>query len=252
MNFGGLKIRCSSLGAIMTEPKSKEAKENGDLSETAKAHLIKVYTRDVHGRSRDIVTKFMEKGIQAESESITLLNYYDGFLDDVIYTKNVHELSNEFIQGTPDIIHSEDGYITKEVIDVKTSWSMETFFAAKGKPIDKDYEYQLQGYLELTGAVSGVLAYCLVNTPESLRNDEKYRLLKRMDVVTEEDPNYKIAAAELEYTMIFDDVPLKYRVIKFQVEKNEELMQKVYEKVKKCRRWLEEFHKSFENEYIAV
>jgi hypothetical protein len=234
MDFSQIKIRCSSLGAIMTEPKSKEAKENGDLSETAKAHLIKVYARDVFGRSRDIVTKFMDKGIQAEGDSIELLS----LVDNVKYEKNTDQLSNEFIQGTPDIID-------ESVIDVKTSWSMETFFAAKGKPIDKDYEYQLQGYLELTGAQTGVLAYCLVNTPESLVNDEKYRLLKRMDVATEENPDYKVAAAELEYTMIFDDVPLKYRVIRFHVEKNEELMQRVYEKVKRCRIWLEEFHNSF-------
>jgi hypothetical protein len=84
----------------------------------------------------------------------------------------------------------------------------------------------------------------LVNTPESILNGEKYRLLTRMDVATEEDPTYKIAAAELEYNHIFDDIPEIERVIRVKYDYSEEEMQRVYEKVKKCRTWLKEFDES--------
>jgi hypothetical protein len=48
----------------MTEPQSKAAKDAGELSKTAKSHLLDVYIAEKYGRKRDIQTKQMRKGVR--------------------------------------------------------------------------------------------------------------------------------------------------------------------------------------------
>ena len=43
MEFFNTLIHCSSIGKLLTEPISKADKESGELSKTAKTHLIEVY-----------------------------------------------------------------------------------------------------------------------------------------------------------------------------------------------------------------
>lgn len=224
----------------MTDPKNKGDKDAGLLSETAKAELVKIYNLEKYGRKYEVITKVMDKGIQAEQDSINLLS----LVDNRKYVKNELQLENEFIKGTPDIIYSEDGWINKYIFDTKTSWSLDTFQQNRYKRVDKDYYYQLLGYMCLTGSIRGEICYCLTNTPDSILNGEMYKLLSRMDVVTEEDPRYKIAAEMLLKCHNFDDIPIIERVIRIKYDYNQVDVTNVYEKVKKCREWLMEFDKS--------
>jgi hypothetical protein len=43
MEFYNTLIHCSSIGKLLTEPQLKADKEAGELSKTAKTHLIEVY-----------------------------------------------------------------------------------------------------------------------------------------------------------------------------------------------------------------
>jgi len=52
MDFSEVKIHCSSLGHLFVEPKTKAAKDAGELSETAKSHLLKVYGKLYWRRER--------------------------------------------------------------------------------------------------------------------------------------------------------------------------------------------------------
>ncbi len=98
-NFNEFRMRCSAIGALMTEPQLKADKEAGNLSATAKTALIKEYSRMVDERMDDIFSKPMQKGTQQEDESITTLSLYDG----KFYVKNEQRLKNEFISGECDI-----------------------------------------------------------------------------------------------------------------------------------------------------
>lgn len=62
-----LNIRCSSIGYIMTEPRSG----NG-LSETTKTHLVDLYVANKYGRNTDTFNKYVQKGLAVEEDSITL------------------------------------------------------------------------------------------------------------------------------------------------------------------------------------
>lgn len=231
--FEKVKIRCSSLGKLMTEPKSVADKNAGALSETAKTMLVEVYAKAVYGREKEVQSKPMKKGVLVEDDSIALLSRHDG----VLYQKNEIRQENEFIGGTPDIITNE------LVIDIKSSYDIWTFLANVDSKIDKGYWWQLQGYMMLTNRRKASLVYCLSNMPDHLVETEKYYLLKRLDVISEESPEYLIEAAKLERILKYDDIPVKERVIKYDIDFDDSVVELVESKVKAAREYLKLFHK---------
>ena len=231
-NWDETLIRCSSIGALMTEPKEKAAREAGELSKTAKTHLKSVYIQEKYGRIKDIVTKPMQKGIEVEEESITLLSR---FLKKMLY-KNEERLSNKFITGLPDIFDGESIKKATSITDIKSSYDLFSFMSNVGEPLDSTYYYQLQGYMALSGAKIAYIAYCLVDTPQHIIESEKYRLLKSMDVISEDSPEFIKEASKIEKNMTFGDIPKEERVLLFEVHKDEEVIEKIYHKVNKIGR----------------
>lgn len=231
MDFSKTLFRSSSIGYLMTEPQSKEDKASGKLSKTAKSHLIEVYVKEKYSRQRDVETKQMKKGIYVEGDSIFLLSKYLG----VGLEKNKEHLTNEYISGTPDIITADSVY------DIKSSYDLWSFLPNILDKIDSQYYWQLMSYMWLTNKKKAVLAYCLVDTPDSIIESEKYYLLKRMNVVSEESPEYLKEAAKLEYNMKFGDIPLKERILLLGLEYDEEAVAKIKTKIEKAREFLLEF-----------
>lgn len=236
MSFDNYLFRCSSLGAIMTGSRDKE----DPLGETCKAKLIECYVAETYGREKEISSKYISKGLQAEEDSLTLYSR----LKKKVFFKNEERLANEFICGTPDII--DDGC----VIDIKTSWDVFTFFAVRTKKVNPAYEYQLQGYMALTGATCAKLAYCLVDTPEPLINDEKRKLMYAMGAVSSESPEYLKACEEIDKNMRFSDIPMSERLIEFTIYRDDSKMQKVYEKISLCREFLNEFENKLKPQLV--
>lgn len=173
-------IRCSSLPKIMTSPRSKSEV----LSETAKSYIKQMAKEDFLGYSSELSNKFLEKGIQCESQSIELLN-------SVLFTsyeKNAERRSNDFLTGEPDII-TED-----LIIDIKTSWSLDTFPMLVEDINLKDYEMQLRGYMMLFNVDKAMLAYCMVDTPEHLRSYES----EELHLVSHIDPTKRVTMLTIE------------------------------------------------------
>lgn len=218
------------------------------LSETCKTYLIQSYVLSKYGRVREITTKQMVKGTISEDDSILLFSALEG----KIYNKNTQRISNDFISGTPDLFDTDDITNCNEIIDIKSCWDVFTFLSNVPDPEKDVYYWQLQGYMALTGAKIGTIAYCLVNTPESIIEGEKYQLLRRMDVVTEEDPNYQRELKLLLANRYFDDIPMSERLLTFSIERNDSDIQRIYKKVEKCREFLyefEELHLKFSKNY---
>lgn len=246
MNWSQTLIRCSSIGQLMTEPKEKAAKEAGELSKTAKTHLKSIYIREKYGREKDVFTKQMKKGVEVEEESITLL----ARVQKKMLYKNDERLNNDYITGLPDIFEGESIRNATSITDIKSSYDLHTFLANVGEPLDSTYFYQLQGYMALSGANTAYIAYCLVDTPESIIAGEKYKLLKSMDVVSEEDPEYIKQALRIEKNMTFGDIPKEERVLIFPVHRNDNIIEKMYDKVERARVYLQQFeqeHLNFNN-----
>jgi hypothetical protein len=237
INWGKFKIRCSSLSVLFTEPRAAADKKAGNLSETAKKHLYKVYIREKWGREKDISTVAMKKGTIVEGDIIEILS----FLDETKYVKNHERKENEWIQGCPDIVA---GHID----DAKGAWDAEAFAPHIMDQLSDENFYQMQGYLWLFNRPKGKVSRALVNCPDFLLKNELRRLMFNMDVATDENPEYKAAALELIGQLTYDDIPLEERIIRKEVIRDDEIIAQIPAKVQKAREFLMEMertHKSY-------
>ena len=219
----------------MTEP----LKKSEQLSETCKTHLVDVYVSNKYDRNTDIQNKYIQKGLMVEEDAITLYSR----VNKKFFKKNEAHLSNDFIKGTPDLYTGKSIHEAETIIDIKSSWDLYTFFRVLTKNINSLYYWQLQGYMYLTGAQSATLAYCLVNTPGPLVYDEQRKLMYKMGVATDENEDYQKACEEMERLMLYDDIPLAERVINFPIERDEDDIARIGQRVQLCREWLNEFER---------
>lgn len=150
-------IRCSSLGKIMTEPKTKA---EGILSVGAKTYIRELAQQEILGVDFEFSSREIEKGIEVEGESIALLNRVRG----LSLTKNSERKSNGLITGECDLYDAE----RKRGHDLKSSWSAKTFPGWIKDCEDKLYEWQMRGYMALWDADEWEVNYALVDTPERL------------------------------------------------------------------------------------
>lgn len=230
MNWNEYKFRCSSLGRIMTNSRTKEP-----LGETCKAHLLECWIKEKYGREKEIINRYLKKGLQVEEDSITLYSR----AKKKFYKKNEERLNNDHITGLPDLYEGETIRTASLIIDLKSSWDIYTFFANLVKALNADYDYQLQGYMDLSGAPEARLVYCLVSTPDPLILDEMNKLKWKMGVADPENNEvFKQACEYLETAMKFDDIPLEDRYIEFIIPRDQKKIDAIHTRVEECREFL--------------
>lgn len=152
-----IKFRCSSIGKLMTEPKTLK---EGPLSVGAKTYIRELAAQEIFGVDFVVSSKAMEKGIVCEPDSIDLFNRVRG----LSLVKNAERRSNEFLTGECDLFNDE----ARRGHDIKTSWSVATFPISTVDCEDKLYEWQMRGYMALWDAQEWEVNYCLVDTPDKL------------------------------------------------------------------------------------
>lgn len=216
------------------------------LGDTAVAYLLEAYaweTEKMCSITKEMDVEYFERGRKTEPESIELLME----VDTEPYVKNEYRFENDFLSGIPDILQISNDYEQcRKVRDIKSCKDYPTFLYKIHKGLDPGNREQLQGYGDILECGDLGVAFTLPTMPESIREGYKYRLAQKMDEVTTESPKFLKAWAELERSMIFDHMPAAKRVYKIPVspfEKQEQ--QSVYERVKHCREWLNNFHESF-------
>lgn len=232
------KFRASSLAEIMSDPTSidasllspellaiskKKAKTDEDkaalapfwdmsLSAGAKTTCERLAKQFVYGYDTVVTGKYMEKGIQVEDQSIDLINQV--FFTN--YKKNTVRKTNDWITGECDILVPE-----KKVIDVKSSWSLDTFPATSKAGEDKVYEWQGRAYMMLEEVPVFELNYCLVNTPDELIGYEDTslhyvdhiepdlrvtRVIYQRDLMLEQKIKTKVEAAQKLMNTLIDQI----------------------------------------------
>lgn len=176
-----LKIRCSALGKLMTNPRKKDE----ILSQTAKTYIRGLVKEIVYNYDPEFTSKETEKGKDVESQSIDLYN--EVFFTN--YKKNTERKTNDFLTGECDIDAPE------KIIDIKSPWSKKTFPATAEEGVNKDYEWQLRGYMWLFDKDSAEIAYCLVNTPEYLIEYEQNKTIHEVDEIA---PELRVTVLKIE------------------------------------------------------
>lgn len=207
-DFSTWKCRCSSLGALMTEPQKKSDKEAGAFSEAAKKILIKEFVRCRYGIEDEIDTIQMQKGREQEEESITLLSRQLK----LFLTNNKVRLINEFITGEWDIEYAEG--LRLVVRDIKTSWDVTTHYAKEMEEPSLAYQWQLNGYGLLMKQRYGRQAdelyvdHVLVNTPGFLVD----AAVRKLQYNCHPD-NFQEEEANLRKRHRVDHIPWRERII---------------------------------------
>jgi hypothetical protein len=218
-----MKIRCSAIGKLMSTPRSK-----GEiLSETAKTYIQDLFKEKELGISREFWSRYTDKGLQMEDEAIEFASQVLGW-DFVV--KNEQGYENDWITGTPDVI-------TKYLLaDIKCSWDGNTFPLFDTELKNKDYFWQLQGYMWLTGLDQAELVYCLMDTPHAIVEDEVRRAHWKAGLI-DEDLDLR-EAVQSQHT--FDHLPNNLRIKRFIVERNEDAIENIKEKVELARDYYEQ------------
>ena len=167
-----MKWHPSSLGKLMTTPKSKT--EN--LSQGAKTYIRQVAKQDFFGYRVELDNKYINKGKDQEQDSIDLLNAVR-FTN---YKKNDVRIEYEYMTGECDILADD------RVIDIKTSWNLETWPATPGEAHDNEYEWQGRAYLMLYEREIFELVFCMVTTKDEFLSQWEQIDLHRVDHIAPE------------------------------------------------------------------
>jgi hypothetical protein len=155
----------------MTNGRAKDS-----IGETAKSYIKQCVKEDFYNYTTELNNKYIWKGREQELESITLLNS----VRFTQYTKNDITIENDYLIGTADIISEQ------KVIDVKTSWSLDTFPALIEDAINPLYEWQLRAYMMLYDKPCAELIYCMVTTWDEFLNEYENLQLHRVDHISPE------------------------------------------------------------------
>lgn len=145
------------------------------LSDAAKKELDTIFWNATTGRSKRIYAKQLDKGIICEDKTIAL---YEDVMGG-IFVKNKTRKKNKFFNGECD---NSQGKIR----DVKTSWEYSSFPVNEDEIPSKDYEWQLDAYMDLWELKDSELIYGLVDTPFKIIEDEIRRLDWKLDILTNE------------------------------------------------------------------
>lgn len=265
-DFSNYLFRCSSLGRIMSGVKPNLTKKQEDLlsdlkekqkinkitdsqiitlgklieqkkakpklSTGAKSYLQDLHKREMTGRQDQIRSKYLDKGIQVEEQSLTLYSKVYGKL----LIKNKKRYTNEYLTGEPDN--------TQEIIrDIKSSWDIMTFPLYDEEVKNHDYLWQGQGYMELTGLKMFELIYCLVDTPAPLIEDEKRRTAWKLALI---DLPQELEA-EIVNNLTYSDLPMELRVKVFKEAYSSEKITLLYKYLDLARIYLNELSKHVAN-----
>lgn len=256
IDFDKIKIRCSALGELMT---GLETKGWGmDKSVTAQKYLRKLHRGMQWNRRKDVTSKYMDKGLKEEENSLTLLS----LTTRVFFKKNDKRIENDWLSGEPDTYVGESILKAKEGYDVKSSWDWTTF-PYPNDELESEYEYQALGYIDLTGADCWNIAHCLVNTPANLILQAKKSLWFSMDCPDEDSTSkdailYREKCIDIEKNMIVDmvqfqkdnpvfdfhcpewtfDIPKEERIRIVTVARDDKRIQLIHDRVVAGREWM--------------
>lgn len=173
--------RASQIGKLMTTSRTK-----GELlSQTAKSYIEQLAKEHFYGYESTIVNRYLDKGINQELESIQLLNSvrFENF------EKNKQRVENEWLTGECDILTSE------KIIDIKTSWSLDTFPELPEDIDSKDYEWQGRAYMMLYEKHEFELIYCMVSTWDEFLTQYDDKSIHKVDHI---DPRFRITSVTFE------------------------------------------------------
>lgn len=223
------KIRCSAIGQIMTDPKTKADKDVGKLSKTCLTYVYEWIKSqpEFYGKSVNFSSKYTIKGNLCENDSIAYAAKYFGWGE--IKKNEIEFTDHPFLTGTPDVI------LPESIEDIKNSWSQKTFpLFEKEIPID-GYGWQLQGYMEMLSKPKAGLVYTLMDAPEKMIDKEARNMAYELGL---EEVDVDLWD-EVQQSMSYSHYPDELRIKRYFLDRDKESMKLVENRVDRIRDFIE-------------
>jgi hypothetical protein len=228
--------RCSQLGNLMTKPRSGDG-----LSETAKSYILEAVMAWKYDYIETVQTDAMMKGVMLENDAAALVTEVmnDG---QVRITSGAREhkygreysdnplvdsfgYKNGFIMGSPDII------LQDTIEDIKVSQNLRTFVTSALTPA---YEWQLRGYMWLTGRKHARLIYCMMNDPDWMID----RKIKPLTYWSEYP--HEMEDRIMKNSRVADRMPKEKRIRVFEIEHDDDKVEMIINQVIKANKYYEQ------------
>lgn len=223
------------------------------LSGGCKNYLMFIYQYLKYGKQVFHMKKYkrqisaMVRGSKMEKTSAEIIKKVTG---QKLY-RDKSRLSNDFITGQLDIINATTIKKSTKVIDIKTAYSQFDFMKCVETDVKRADSFQMQGYLALTGKDYGEVYHVLPDFTEDVIEEHKMRMVELLcpdGILTKE------FMEEWEYaesSMRFTHIPDEERIIYYPVQRDEKIIEQIYEKVEICREWLSGFEKKHMDKIAA-
>jgi hypothetical protein len=144
------------------------------LNETAKKLCTEIVFNEKHGRKLTLENKYFDKGLLAEKDSRDLLSDVLG----IMLIADESRKENDWVIGKRDIDNKD------VIIDLKSTFSFDTFNKHLLESSEEYYFRQLDSYMDLWDIKESLLAFTLVDTPFSLIEDEIKRASYKKSLLT--------------------------------------------------------------------
>ena len=286
-NFDNFKVRCSKISValansrsnpVLTEKQEVKLKElrdklqsKGELPAGQATELAELEVKEQNGSKIILSDGYIEylmeeyawitegmipvnkesldllairKGKECEEEGITLLTR----VDNQFYKTHKERIYNEFLSGEIDAYLGEHIYAATNISDIKNAFDYPTFLKKIHTGLENGQEEQVQGYQDITGAREGDIVNTLCSASDEIITEKKWQVAKKMNAISIESPDFLAEWPKWEKSMRFDHIPIHKRVHKIKIEPFSEFTrQKLYDRVKIGREWLNQFHEKYQN-----
>lgn len=210
------KIRASCAGKIMGQK---------GLGLTGQSYCEQWLKEQLYDRVYEFQSKYTDKGDVCEDESIDFVADKLGY---GMLIKNEQHFEDEYMTGTPDVV------LYDHLIDVKNSWDCFTFPLFQRQVKNKDYYWQAQVYMHLTGRKLYKLIYILSDTPDHLIEKEAFFWCKNNGYDEMEEDIFEKFRSKLTY----QNIPEKLKIKTFKIDYNPDDIALLKQRVVECRKYI--------------
>ncbi len=223
--------------------------ENPELPAGAKSYCEKWLKEKLYDRRKNFQNKYVEKGIECEDDSIAFAADALGWGQ---VEKNEEWFSDDYMEGTPDIIAnlwrrqvggSNEVLETETptVIDMKNVWDCFTLPLFDSIIPTAGYETQLQVYMHLVSNEyniqfnDAILCYALMDAPAGVMRKEMNRLSweeGQQGLITPE------IGERVRREMTYSNLPAELRLKTFEVKKDQAVIDELMYRVELCRKYI--------------
>ena len=189
--------------ALLSKPVKPVVYDNYEISSTHDRIINEWILRKYFDENTSIKSKYLDKGKEVEEDAIKLVSSFYG----EPMEKNEKYFCNDWFGGFPDVVCP--------LLDIKCPWSI-YHMPNPEKKLKKAYKVQVIIYCHLLGYDSGKVVYVLMNTPEELLDEpqEDYELLDTKDRIVE----FEVNKCEQTIELLKEKVELTREIINLKLE----------------------------------